>query len=66
MKEIKVLCKNDGSVQVSTTGYRGKACRQATAKLLSVLGADVQETVDTAEAALPVEREEGSRVEQQS
>lgn len=38
MKEIRVVCKTDGTVKIETEGFTGEACLAATAKLKDKLG----------------------------
>ena len=49
MKQIEVIVREDGSVQVTTRGYQGNECRKATEGLEKALGLKTSD-ITTAEA----------------
>ncbi len=55
MRQVIVIFKPDGSIEIAATGYKGNFCEKATA-FLKVLGQE-QEHKHTAEFYLPPEVE---------
>ena len=43
MKKIEIICKPDGTTEVSATGYQGKSCTDATKAIREALGEEVAE-----------------------
>jgi len=54
MKQIKVVISPEGDITITPEGFKGEACKSATANLERALGSKVNDT-DTAEL---YEREE--------
>lgn len=55
MKEIKITVSTTGEIEISTAGFRGKACKDATKEIERALGL-VESDKTTPEFFLPEER----------